>query len=105
MAKTFQETEWALILGGSSGFGLATATKLAPNGMSVCVVHRDRRGAMERIEKEFAEIRANGAGFLALNVDALATEGVATVLSVAPREARDDRKGARAPALDRLRQP
>lgn len=82
MAKTFQETEWALVLGGSSGFGLATARKLAHEGLSVCVVHRDRRGAMERIEKEFAEIRANGAGFLALNVDALSNEGVATVLSV-----------------------
>jgi len=39
--------------------------------MNVCVVHRDRRGAMQRIEPEFDEIRVLGHGFLALNVDAL----------------------------------
>jgi len=71
---------WALILGGSSGFGLATAKKLAAEGMSVCVVHRDRRGSMDRIEKDFEEIRSRGRGFLALNLDALSPEGVATTL-------------------------
>jgi len=76
----FERDAWALILGGSSGFGLATAKKLAREGMSVCVVHRDRRGAMARIEVEFAEIRACGGGFLALNLDALALEGRKQVL-------------------------
>ena len=42
----FSADHWALILGGSSGFGLAAAKKLAACGMSVAVVHRDRRGAM-----------------------------------------------------------
>jgi NAD(P)-dependent dehydrogenase (short-subunit alcohol dehydrogenase family) len=45
--KKFSEHNWALILGGSSGFGLATAKKLAAEGMSLCVVHRDRKGAMD----------------------------------------------------------
>ena len=76
----FERDAWALILGGSSGFGLATAKKLAREGMSVCVVHRDRRGAMARIEVEFAEVRACGGGFLALNLDALALEGRKQVL-------------------------
>lgn len=70
----FNADHWALILGGSSGFGLATAKKLSRHGMNVCVAHRDRRGAMKRIEPEFDEIRANGHGFLALNVDALSEE-------------------------------
>jgi len=70
----FDKHYWALILGGSSGFGLATAKKLAQHGMNVCVVHRDRRGAMKRIEPEFDKIRAFGHGFLALNVDALSAE-------------------------------
>jgi len=64
-------TEWALILGGSSGFGLATAHKLSAEGFSICVVHRDRRGAMKRIEPEFDAIRARGVGFLSFNTDAL----------------------------------
>jgi NAD(P)-dependent dehydrogenase (short-subunit alcohol dehydrogenase family) len=76
----FDSNHWAVVLGGSSGFGLATAKKLSRHGMSVCVIHRDRRGAMERIEKDFAEIRAHGHGFVALNLDALSPEGRKTAL-------------------------
>lgn len=76
----FESHHWALILGGSSGFGLATAKKLSRHGMSVCIIHRDRRGAMERIEKDFNEIRANEHGFVALNLDALSAEGRKTSL-------------------------
>jgi len=47
---TFGPADWCVILGGSSGFGLATATTLAEHGMSCFIVHRDRRGAMARIE-------------------------------------------------------
>lgn len=71
----FAPNEWALILGGSSGFGLATARAVARRGMSVCVIHRDRRGAMPRIEADFAEIRSHGGGFLSLNTDALSADG------------------------------
>jgi enoyl-[acyl-carrier-protein] reductase (NADH) len=46
----------------------------------VCAVHRDRRGAMERIEKEFDQIRAHGHGLLTLNLDALSAEGVSSVI-------------------------
>jgi NAD(P)-dependent dehydrogenase (short-subunit alcohol dehydrogenase family) len=67
----FARTDWALILGGSSGFGLATAHKLSSQGMSLLVVHRDRRGAMARIEPEFDRIRARGVSLVALNTDAL----------------------------------
>jgi NAD(P)-dependent dehydrogenase (short-subunit alcohol dehydrogenase family) len=63
--------EWALILGGSSGFGLATAHKLSRHGCNVCVVHRDRRGAMKRIEPEFEAMRARGISLLTYNADAL----------------------------------
>lgn len=71
----FDRSHWALILGGSSGFGLATALKLARHGMNIMVVHRDRRGAMARIEPSFDRIRATGVGFHALNLDALSDEG------------------------------
>jgi NAD(P)-dependent dehydrogenase (short-subunit alcohol dehydrogenase family) len=76
----FQESQWALILGGSSGFGLATAKSLSRHGMSVCVVHRDLRGAMARIEQEFDDIRAAGHGFVSLNLDGLSEQGRATTL-------------------------
>ena len=77
----FAPEQWALILGGSSGFGLATAKKLAAEGMSVGIVHRDRRGVMDRVNREFDEIRAHGHGFFGLNLDALSPEGMATVVS------------------------
>lgn len=73
--------EWALILGGSSGFGLATAHKLSRHGLNVCVVHRDRRGAMKRIEPEFDAIRARGVSFASFNDDALDAEKQAQILS------------------------
>jgi len=67
--------DWAVILGGSSGFGLATAKKLASEGMGVCVIHRDLRGAMKRVEPEFEEIRGLTDSFLSFNTDALSVEG------------------------------
>jgi NAD(P)-dependent dehydrogenase (short-subunit alcohol dehydrogenase family) len=76
----FERTQWALILGGSSGFGLATAQKLARHGMSIAIAHRDRRGSMPAIESEFERIRELGGGFVSFNIDALAAEGRGTVL-------------------------
>jgi len=80
MSLRFEPNHWAVILGGSSGFGLATAQKLARHGMSVCVVHRDRKGAMPAIEAKFEELRATGVGFLAQNLDALSLVGRKTAL-------------------------
>ena len=68
---SFSSDEWALILGGSSGFGLATAHKLSKHGLNICVVHRDRRGSMSRIGPEFDRIRDRGVSLLTFNKDAL----------------------------------
>ena len=87
MREAFGRDDWGLILGGSSGFGLATAKKLAAEGMSLCIVHRDRRGAMARIEPQFEAIRASGARLLTFNTDALdpgkRTEVLATLAAEA----------------------
>ena len=80
MSIRFDTDQWALILGGSSGFGLAAARKLARHGMSVAVVHRDRRGAMKGIEPEFEAIRRFDGDFLSFNLDALSQEGRDTVI-------------------------
>lgn len=72
MANTFtNKAHWALILGGSSGLGLASARKLAAEGLNICVVHRDRKSVMDRVHQAFDEIRATGVSFLHFNVDAL----------------------------------
>ena len=82
----FAPGQWALILGGSSGFGLASAKKLAAEGLGICIVHRDRRGAMDRINREFDEIRGQGHPFCALNLDALNPDGITTVLDTLRNE-------------------
>jgi len=68
----FDRHEWAVVLGGSSGFGLATAHVLAEHGMNLCLVHRDRRGALARIEPEFETLRGHGVALRTFNADALA---------------------------------
>ena len=67
----FAAHQWVVVLGGSSGFGLATAQKLAEHGLNCFIVHRDRRGAMARIEPEFDQIRRHGVSLVTMNVDAL----------------------------------
>src|SRR3546814_5695630 len=49
--------------------------------MNILVVHRDRRGAVARIEEGFDVIRASGVRFAALNLDALSGEGRAQTLA------------------------
>jgi NAD(P)-dependent dehydrogenase (short-subunit alcohol dehydrogenase family) len=82
----FADHEWALILGGSSGFGLATAHKLSDEGLNICVVHRDRRGAMSRIAPEFDAIRARGVALVTFNQDALAPDGRGQILDALAAE-------------------
>ena len=75
MVREFQDKNyWALILGGSSGLGLATAKKLAKHGMNICVVHRNSRAQKEEIENHFDEIRKENIEFISFNVDALNAE-------------------------------
>ena len=70
----FAVDEWVLILGGSSGFGLATAKRFVRGGIGVLVVHRDRRAAMKEIQPRFDELAAiaheQGCGFHTWNADA-----------------------------------
>lgn len=64
------DTHWALILGGSSGLGLATAKKLAGLGYAIICVHRDRRADMDVITQEFEAIRALDVPLHTFNADA-----------------------------------
>ena len=64
MNKEFQDKKcWALILGGSTGLGLATAKKLAKHGMNICVVHRNSRMQEDQIQAEFKTIKQEGVAF------------------------------------------
>lgn len=75
MVREFQNKDyWTLILGGSSGLGLASAQKLAKHGCNICIVHRNRKSEMEEIEHQFDQIRNENVGFISFNVDAFKEE-------------------------------
>lgn len=75
MNKEFQDKKyWALILGGSSGLGLATAKKLAKHGMNICIVHRNSRMQEDQIQAEFETIKQEGVAFKSFNTDAFKPE-------------------------------
>jgi NAD(P)-dependent dehydrogenase (short-subunit alcohol dehydrogenase family) len=78
-ARTF-DGSWAVVLGGSSGFGLATARKLAEHGMNLCLVHRDRRSVVRAVEPEFEKLRGLGVELLTFNADALSPERRGAIL-------------------------
>lgn len=72
MVRRFENTNyWTVILGGSSGLGLASAKKLASEGMNICIIHRNSRAEMETINQEFSLIKTQEVQFLSLNKDAL----------------------------------
>ena len=74
MVSEFKITDWTIILGGSSGLGLASAKKMASHGMNICIVHRNRKSDLEKITVDFEEIKSYGVHFLNFNVDALRSD-------------------------------
>lgn len=71
MVKEFEGKDyWALVLGGSSGLGFASAKKLARHGMNILVVHRDRKDDLPEIKAAFDEIRELGVKLHSFNRDA-----------------------------------
>ncbi|MDB2606986.1 SDR family oxidoreductase [Zobellia sp.] len=64
------QNQWVLILGGSSGLGLATAKKMARHGFHILIIHRDRRSDLEEINRNFKEITSNGVQLVSFNINA-----------------------------------
>ena len=61
---------WAVILGGSSGFGLAAAKRLARAGLNIIIAHKDKEGTVETVIKpHFDEIRATGVSLATHNAN------------------------------------
>ncbi len=68
--------KFALIVGGSSGIGLATAMKLSKAGFSLLIVHRDRRSVLEEFEKEVGILRQEGGLVITRNIDGTNSEKI-----------------------------
>lgn len=81
MVKTFEgKNYWALILGGSTGLGLASALKLAAQGMNICIVHRNGRSELHEIEQSFQEISNKKTKLLTFNMDAMREESYTEII-------------------------
>lgn len=69
--KQFSEN-WGLILGGSSGFGLAAVEKLTARGMNVAVLYRETAAGERALKQKFIELEAlNQVSISAHNINAL----------------------------------
>ncbi len=66
----FKPTEWALVLGASSGFGGATAIELAKHGMNIFGIHLDRQATMPAVEQVIKEIKHTGNKAVFFNINA-----------------------------------
>ncbi|MFD2871774.1 SDR family oxidoreductase [Mucilaginibacter ximonensis] len=49
---------WAIVLGGSSGFGLATVEKLSSHGMNTAVLYRETAAAERALKQKFTELES-----------------------------------------------
>ncbi|HEV3411839.1 MAG TPA: SDR family oxidoreductase [Puia sp.] len=71
MIKQFDD-QWAIILGGSSGFGHAAVEKLASHGMHIAVLYRETSAADRLLKEKFAQLSVSaGVRIDAYNMNAL----------------------------------
>ena len=67
---------WAIILGGSSGFGYAAAKKLAQHGMNIAVLYRETALTEKPLRQQLAAIAGdNNVTILPYNINALDAAG------------------------------
>lgn len=69
-------SSWAIILGGSSGFGLASIEKLALHGMNIAVLYRETAVIDRKLKEELAALaQKNDVDIVPFNVNALEKAG------------------------------
>ena len=67
---------WAVILGGSSGFGFAAVEKLAKHGMNIAVLYRETAITERLLQEKFINIaKSNATTVLPYNLNALDEAG------------------------------
>lgn len=73
--KQFSD-HWAIILGGSSGFGLAAVEKLAMHGMNVAVLYRETAAPEKKLKQKLSLLaRTEQVTIIPLNINALSADG------------------------------
>lgn len=72
--------EYALVIGGSRGLGLATVRKLLLEGIPVIAVHRDLGKDLPGIEADFAGLGTQSVPFYSIHKDAIQDKGRVEIL-------------------------
>ncbi len=72
--------DWAVILGGSSGFGAAAARAFAAEGLGIFAAHMDRRSTMPAVEALISELRGLDVPVLFHNGNAASDDERATAI-------------------------
>ncbi len=84
---------WAVILGGSSGFGLAAVEKLSHHGMNIVVLYRETAAEEKKIRQKFSDFALQAAvTILPYNINALDKSGRTLFVSEFRKTAGDDIK-------------
>ena len=86
------KSDWVLILGGSSGFGLSTAKLLASKGFNILIVHRDLKANQTEIDEHFEDIRSTGVQVHSINKNANTEEGHSDILAFVVKTLKDSGK-------------
>ncbi|WP_374951573.1 SDR family oxidoreductase [Mucilaginibacter sp.] len=67
---------WAVVLGGSSGFGFAAVQKLASHGMNIALLYREMAGAEKALQIKLTDIAGrHNVNILPFNINALEAAG------------------------------
>jgi len=72
--------KFAIILGASSGLGLASAHKLAASGYHIVLVHRTRKSELKALSQEIKGMESYGITVLSYNRDALKAENISEII-------------------------
>jgi enoyl-[acyl-carrier protein] reductase III len=72
--STSSYTNWALILGASSGFGAATARVLAHRGMNIVGIHLDSKTTLPNAQAVQSDVESAGRQAIFINMNAASAE-------------------------------
>jgi enoyl-[acyl-carrier protein] reductase I len=77
--KTYNKEKWAIILGGTGSFGLATAKQLVKDNFNLVLVYRERKTSLSQLEDDLLNLR-NCTKTIEYNLNANLTDNKETII-------------------------
>lgn len=82
----FFKDEWAIIFGGTGGFGYASSKYLAERGMNIFILHRDNRALADTIKSMKDELLSFGVKVCFMNTNACEETNFEKIIHVLKQE-------------------